>query len=347
MERASNKAERWLQIEALLLAYPEGLTQAEIARRLGVNRSTIYRYLPDLGRFCIHETDDGRLTIDRDHYLTQVRLTLHEAMALHIASRLMATRTDKHNPHAASALRKLGIALEQLAPFISHHLTASANVMDDEAQRHDPVYLEVLETLTRAWSLGRKVCLKHQMPDQRIFEYTFAPYYIEPYAVGQTSHVIGHREPPDALRTFKIERIRSARILDDTYTIPTDFDPRDKLADAWGIWYTESEPVEVVLRFHPRIAHRVRETRWHSNEQLKEQSDGHLIWLAQVAEPQEMLPWIRGWGADVEVLEPRELREQIMGESRRLAESYGWQISRGSETGTDTLDRTFANYFGE
>ena len=129
MERASNKAERLLQIEALLLAHSEGLTQAEIARRLGVNRSTIYRYLPDLGRFCVYETDDGKLAIDRDHYLTHVRLTLHEAMALHLAARLMATRTDKHNPHAASALRKLGIALGRLAPLISHHLAASADVM--------------------------------------------------------------------------------------------------------------------------------------------------------------------------------------------------------------------------
>ena len=33
--------QRLLQIEALLWAHPEGMTRAEIARRLGVNRSTI------------------------------------------------------------------------------------------------------------------------------------------------------------------------------------------------------------------------------------------------------------------------------------------------------------------
>ena len=331
MERATNKAERLLQIEALLLTHPRGLTQAEIARRLEVNRSTINRYLPDLDRFCIYGTDDGRLAIDRDHYLTNVRLTLHEAMALHLAARLMATRTDKHNPHAASALRKLGLALEKLAPLIARHLTASADVMDNEARRHDPVYLEVLETLTRAWSLGRKVRLKHQMSDQRVFEYTFAPYFIEPYAIGRTTHVIGWREPPGALRTFKVERIKAIRILDENYSIPSDFDPREKLADAWGIWYTEAEPVEVVLRFHPRVAARVRETQWHRSEKVEEQPDGYLLWRARVAEPQEMLPWIRGWGADVEVLEPEELRERMMGEARRLAEAYGWEMHRGAE----------------
>jgi CRISPR-associated endonuclease/helicase Cas3 len=48
VSRAANNADRLVQIETLLLAHPEGLTQAEIARRLQVNRSIISRYLPDL-----------------------------------------------------------------------------------------------------------------------------------------------------------------------------------------------------------------------------------------------------------------------------------------------------------
>jgi len=346
MERATGKAERLLQIEALLLAHPEGLTQAEIARRLGVNRSTIHRYLPDLDRFCVYETDDGRLAIDRDHYLTRVRLTLHEAMALHLAARLMATRTDKHNPHAASALRKLGLALERLAPLISRHLAASADVMDDAAQRHDPVYLEVLETLTRAWSQGRMVHLWHRHESGRVYDYDFAPYFIEPYAVGQTTHTIGWREPPGAVRTFKLERIQRIELTTRSYTIPDNFDPRETLADAWGIWYTEAEPVEVVLRFHPRVAHRVRETQWHRSEDVDEQPNGSLIWRARIAEPQEMVSWIRGWGADCEVLKPPELRDRMVGEARRLARTYGWTVHRARERAGEEEHRFFDDFFG-
>ena len=350
MERAIGKAERLLQIEALLLEYPDGLSQAEIARRIGVNRSTVHRYMPDLGRFCVYETDDGWLAIDRDHYLTNVRLTLHESMALHLAARLMATRTDKHNPHAAAALRKLGLALEKLAPRVAEHLKASAEVMEDQAQRHDPVYLEVLETLTRAWSDGRVAHLWHRMEDGRVYEYDFAPYFIEPYAVGQTTHVIGWREPPGALRTFKLERIQRIELTDRAYTIPEDFDPRQLLADAWGIWYTEAEPVEVVLKFHPRVAHRVRETRWHRSEDVDEQPDGSLIWRAQVAEVQEMVPWIRGWGADCEVLEPPELRDQMAGQARRLARMYGWEVHREhgvARDGDQKEHRFFDDFFNE
>lgn len=344
MERAANKAERLLQIEALLLAHPEGLTQAEIARRLGVNRSTIHRSLPDLERFCVYETEDGRLTIDRDHYLMNVRLTLHEAMALHLAARLMATHADKQNPHAAAALRKLGLALEKLAPRVAAHLKASADVMDSEAQRHDPVYLGVLETLTRAWSDGRVTRVWHRMENGQVFEYDFAPYFIEPYAVGKTTHTIGWREPPGALRTFKVERIQRAELTDRKYSIPADFDPRETLADAWGIWYTDREPVTVVLKFHPHVAHRVRETRWHRNECIEEEPDGSLIWRARVAEPQEMLPWIRGWGADVEVVEPKELRETLIGEAKAMAEKYGWFVSSQPGGKSSTLDDFFGGH---
>ncbi|HID10640.1 MAG TPA: hypothetical protein EYP17_04990 [Candidatus Latescibacteria bacterium] len=55
-------------------------------------------------------------------------------MVLHLTARMMATRTDKHNPHAA---------LRRLALLISRHLLASADAMDEEARRHDLVYMQV------------------------------------------------------------------------------------------------------------------------------------------------------------------------------------------------------------
>ncbi|HVP20743.1 MAG TPA: HTH domain-containing protein, partial [Anaerolineaceae bacterium] len=68
MGRSENKASRLLKIEALLLAFPQGMSQAEVARRLNVNRSTINRDLADLPKH-IYLEDDGRLHIDREAYL--------------------------------------------------------------------------------------------------------------------------------------------------------------------------------------------------------------------------------------------------------------------------------------
>ena len=218
--------------------------------------------------------------------------------------------------------------------------------MDDAARRHDPRFLQVLETLTLAWAEERKVRIWHRHEEtRRVYEYVFAPYFIEPYAIGLTTHVIGRREPPGAVRTFKVERIERAELLRDRYTIPDDFDPRELLADAWGIWYTEEEPVEVVLRFHPRVVHRVKETRWHRSERLEDQPDGSVIWRARVAEPREMLPWIRGWGADVEVIAPEELRLALVREARALARLYG-VASEPAPDDPDYDQKRFRQLFG-
>jgi CRISPR-associated endonuclease/helicase Cas3 len=55
-----------------------------------------------------------------------------------------------------------------------------------------------------------------------------------------------------------------------------------------------------------------------------------------------MLPWIRGWGADVEVSEPEWLRESLMGEVRAMARQYGLNIAL-PKSDFSTLDE----FFGE
>lgn len=331
MPSAETKAGRIQSIEQLLLEHPGGMTPAEIAREFNVHRSTIWRYSADLPPYIYEE--DGRWCIDRQRYLLNVPLTLHEATVIHLACRLLTTCLDRFNPHAVSLLSKLSTALNKLAPHISHHLEQSATGMKKGLQWDDPAYLRTLELLTLAWAEGRRVHLWYysQAQDEQtarpeIHEYEFSPYFIEPYAVGRGAYVIGWRDPPGALRTFRIERIARVEITRQTYAIPPDFDPLAVFRNAWGIWFTEGEPVEVVLKFSPDVARRVGETRWHHSEQSSLQQDGSLLWRVWVSEPQEMMPWIRGWGAKCEVIEPQSLRQKIVEESRHLCRLYKNEI---------------------
>jgi CRISPR-associated endonuclease/helicase Cas3 len=68
----------------------------------------------------------------------------------------------------------------------------------------------------------------------------------------------------------------------------------------------------VRLRFSRRVTPRVKETVWHPSQTVP-----------QIAEWREMEPWVRGWGADVEVLAPADLRDSVIASLRQAAAQYG------------------------
>ena len=245
-------------------------------------------------------------------------------MAVHLAVRLFSTRSDRHNPIAAAAVRKISREVEKIAPAIGAAMCKSADRLDSPEQRRDLAYLETLQCLTRAWANGCKVHFNYRNERSgKINEYIFSPYYIEPYAVGQTTYAFGKIDDNPKIWTFKIERILDICPLADTYSIPQDFDIDQYLANAWMIWTGTGEPKKIALKFSPRVVERVKETRWHHSQSLEGPlEDGSLIWRAEIANWTEMLPWIRGWGASVEVLEPEELRAEIAEEARKMSEMY-------------------------
>lgn len=327
MDRLSKKLLRLRELEQVLLnAYPRGLHAAELARRIDIHRKHIPEYLADMAEMGVQviEPADGLYAIDPATYRTQLRLSLDESLAVLLAVRLLTTRTDKQNPHAGRALEELANAIQKMAPFIARHIARAAAIIASGDRRIDLTFNQVVEALTRAWASGRQVDLVYESEEGRRLTHRFSPYFIEPYALGSTLHVIGASDLSPSLLTLKVERIREISETRESYSIPTDFDPTEILRSAWGIWRSDKQPQTVKLRFGPRVAYRLRETRWHPLERVEPEADGvGIVWTAPISEPREMLPWIRGWGADVEVLAPPMLRAALEDEVRRLGQVYG------------------------
>jgi predicted DNA-binding transcriptional regulator YafY len=317
-DRIRSKAARLRRIEHRLYNAPGGLRVADIARDCGVARRTIYRDLLALEEMGVPIWEDqGRFGLDRSAYLSTVRLNLNEAVALYFAARLLAHHSDEHNPHIVSALDKLAAGLP--AGTIAAHIARVADLVRERPVRSD--YIRTLEVLTRAWSDRRMVRLRYRTPSRELTEREVAPYFIEVARSAPGAYVIGFDRLRGAIRTFKIERVERAELLDESYELPDDFDPYDFLARAWGVM-DESE-VEVHLRFNALAAARVRESLWHSSQRLVERADGGCDLMMTIGGIREVLPWVLGWGADVEVLAPDELRAEVAAHGARLAAMYG------------------------
>jgi proteasome accessory factor B len=110
-------------------------------------------------------------------------------------------------------------------------------------------------------------------------------------------------------------------LLDELYTIPADFDPETHLASSWGIMSGE-QVSEVTLRFTAAAKPFVAERQWHPSQYIQVAPDGGCLLKVQVSEPLEMQPWIRSWGAQVQVISPKWLRQRIADDLQLAAEQY-------------------------
>ncbi len=320
-DRIARKVERLRILEqALMVAGDKGVRPPEMARRFGVERQTLYRDLQALERSGVPLWNParGRWAVRQEEYVGTVRLTIHEAVALFFAARLLARMADEHNPHAISALEKLSLRFPE--PVRSQAQKA-ARLLERRPRNRE--FVRALECLTMGWVQRRKVRVQYQSAKgQRRHPYVLHPYFLEPAAPGMAAYVIAYEESYfHQFVTLKLERMSHAELLAERFDERPDFDPVAALQSAWGIMWSPN-PVTVRLRFAPAVTRRLRESHWHPSQQIEECQDGGCVLTLQVGHTLELQPWIRSWGSACEVLEPPELREALAREAAATARLY-------------------------
>src|SRR5262245_43256807 len=175
MSRAFAKSGRIGQVERLLLASRAHLSQAEIARRCEVHRSTIGRLIQDMvdEEVPIRSDDQGLLYIERTAYISTIKLKLHEAVAVFLAARLLARYSDRPNAHTVEALDKLGISLQGVMPALGQHITGTSAMLRGQLPRQIGDHQRILEKLTEAWAKSEKVQIWYRpLKARRAFQHT-------------------------------------------------------------------------------------------------------------------------------------------------------------------------------
>jgi predicted DNA-binding transcriptional regulator YafY len=304
----------------------------EIADELQVNEDTANKYLKEL-------SSSGRLPLTKEgHYwfvpegafVPELKLSLSypEAVGLYLAGRLLAQTQDEQNWHITMALQKLVEALpdslKEQQKTLLKLLIFQEQDQETESQRD---LSHIFQVLASGWISHRRVRLQYTPPHKGSFDCFFDPYLLEPSAIGRTIYALGQSSTVNDLRIYKLERIQKAELTGEEFSLRPDFDGPKLLQQAWGVMYGDEQPVQVHLRFSATVTPRVRETRWHPSQELILTREG-CEWKALIGDTLEIEPWIRGWGADCEVIAPEELRASIIKHVRRASHTY--QIEQSS-----------------
>ena len=116
------------------------------------------------------------------------------------------------------------------------------------------------------------------------------------------------------------EKIKMLNLTGERFEMPSDFNADEFLKSSFGIF--QGQPVTVKLHFSADAAGYGREKTWHESQKIKDRKDGSVILELEVPATGEIKRWIMRWGAQVEVLEPDSLREEIRSEAAEILGVY-------------------------
>ncbi len=107
------KAERLTELKRLYIQ--RDWSDSELAQRLAPRRETIFRDRRDLEAegYPFIEVEHGRWRIDRKRLLSEIKVNMHEALALYLAARRMSQQTNFRHIDTINAVEKLAAVLSQ------------------------------------------------------------------------------------------------------------------------------------------------------------------------------------------------------------------------------------------
>jgi len=299
------------------------LTANELAEELAVSRRTIFRDLKMLelaGIPYYFDADRKGYQIREDFFLPPVNFTLPEAMSVMLLASL--ARDSRDLPLLAHGQRAAVKLESSLPPAIRHELGSlleKFSVSLSPAARHegmDSMFDDLAAAVNR-----RRVCelVYISFHDRR--QVTLKVHPLRLAFVGRAWYLIAYSTEHGEPRTFKLGRIRSLRVLKETFHRPRGLELGNYFGAAWNM-IPEGQLHDVHLRFSPMVAGNVAEVRWHDSQQVQWKDDGSMEFRARVDGLGEITWWILGYGDHVEVLEPPQLRQRVAQVAASVLQKY-------------------------
>jgi len=319
------RAERLLRI-LLLLQAQKSLTAGELARRLEVSPRTIQRDLDSLSLAGVpvyaSRGHGGGWTLAPDYRTRLNGLTPAEAMTVFVGTTAHVLADLGMDATADSAFAKLLSALPANARRDAEY--ARARVLVDhagwqgsgEASPH-------LMVIRRALWEERRVQVRYGGRQIRL-----APLGL--VAKGSTWYLVAARDDGE-IRTYRVPRITSAVLAEQTFERPRGFDLAAHWARACERFFATRPVYPVQLRVQTTAIHRLSWAPSTTITAVAERADGWSHVDMSFENMFEAEAFLLGMAGDAVVITPDELRHRIRTAADRLSQLHADQQA------TDTI----------
>ena len=321
------KGDRVAQLELILMSHPEGLRKSDIARRMGVHRSTVGRYIEELMQYTEAEIyeENGLVKIKVPQDSEQLELSVYESLAINLGAELLLTKSQFRNPHLSSGLRKIAKNMLRYAPSVAGNINSLAEEIESQMKDQNDYgkYNSTLEVLIDAWTSGRMVRIIHTQNNVEE-EAELAPYFIG-FVEGETGRnpvtVTGRLRHTTEIVTLEIANIQKVEILDATYTIPDNLKAFAKKRENNSV-NEVIDTIPVVLKVTEKSALNSFSRLAHGEIKTEKTADGSYICSFEAENSIELMLGIIQGLDSVQVLAPEKYRNKFVERLEKILALY-------------------------
>jgi predicted DNA-binding transcriptional regulator YafY len=302
---------RLLRILLIFSRKTSNVKAKELAQALEISVRQVYRDIECLKQASVPiYSDKNGFSLMPDFYMPKISLETPEILTLLIlCSSIKAQKGTPYCELLTSACDKIMNALPEGLKKV--FLNPAYDVMVDFGldTKVDYRKIEELFSLIYEASIAKKqILISYYGIDTK----DLTERVVDPYAFKLNFgiwYLIGFCHLRAEMRTFRIDRIRQAEVLGEPFDIPANFNIDDYFRGSWGI--ITGPEFRVKLKFSSNIADFISECTWHPSQKLSKNKDGSLNAEFKVDGLSEIKTWAIGFGENVEVLEPFELKKDI------------------------------------
>lgn len=222
------------------------------------------------------------------------------------------------------------VGSDETSDWMLHTLCLN-NVLHENADMKDRILMEKVPSSERfltdiisAMRDFRVISLCYQsFRHPEPYSFNVRPYCVKYFK--QRWYLLGDSDL--GLRIYSLDRFVDMEELEEHFEIPKGFDAEEYFGNYFGVIIGE-EPEDVKIRVVPDQVKYFRTLPLHGSQRETVQEDGSSVFSYHIAPTFDFVQEILSHGADVEVLEPIELRERIADNVAEMASRYRIPVSR-------------------
>lgn len=294
------------------------VTRKELAEELEVDIRQITRYKEDLEYAGVTITEIkgryGGYILENKDYLLNLELSDKESLALSKTKDYLKDQGLHFYNDLSSAIEKIKAINPKDNNYNSESIYSKGIKIKANHEEESEKWLTINDGIIN----NRKAIIKYMDSKGCCTERIVQPYKL--YTYYGSNYFIGKCEERNELRQFKLVRIKNIELLEDRF-IKDDFDINEYLKNSIGLFKDKTYKIKLKITYPYAMG--FKEYSWTEEESIEDYIEkGYLIYNATVEGKTEVIPWIMGMGTACNVLEPLELKDDIIKAYKEILNQY-------------------------